>query len=320
MLGVSQLFGALTGAESALIVNNGAAALLLALTALAAGREVLVSRGELVEIGGGFRVPEVVAAGGARLVEVGTTNRTRVEDFARAITPQTAVILSVHPSNFRITGFTERPDRADLADLARQHGLRFVEDAGSGAVEAIGDEPLLRDVVTHADVVTCSGDKLLGGPQAGIILGRTEAISTLSAHPLLRALRVDKVTMAALEATLAGWLTGARPPAAEMLAASPDALRRRSLAFIQALGAGEIVDGAGLPGGGALPGVTLEGPVVRLSTPDPERTLRRLREGATPVIARVSDGAVTLDLRTVPADDTPGLVEAVRAATVEAPS
>ena len=204
---VAGILRRLTGSEAALVVNNNAAAVLLALAALAEGRDVLVSRGELIEIGDGFRIPDVLARSGARLVEVGTTNRTRAADYEEAIGPETAVLLRVHQSNFRLVGFTELPSVADLAKVAQRHGLPLVDDLGSGAIARIEDEPLVRESLqAGADLVCFSGDKLLGGPQAGIVVGRAELVERLRRHPLQRAVRADKLTLAALEGTLALYL------------------------------------------------------------------------------------------------------------------
>ena len=249
------------------MVNNNAAATLLALAAIAAGREVIVSRGELVEIGGGFRVPDVMAQSGAILREVGTTNRTRTADYAAAIGDRTAAILRVHPSNFRIEGFTARPDLADLVALAHRFNVPMIEDIGSGWIgelpppAALGDEPAPRSsIAAGVDVVLFSGDKLLGGPQAGIIAGRASLIDAVRRHPLMRALRVDKMTYAALEATLQEYAAGRAPetiPVARMLALDVDAIRRRAQALIDGLRGnvtGEIVDGFSTIGGGSAPG------------------------------------------------------------------
>lgn len=317
--GVEALVRHLLGAEAALVVNNNAAAVLLAITALAAGREVIVSRGELVEIGGSFRVPEVIASCGAVLREVGTTNRTRADDYARAIGPDTGALLGVHPSNFRITGFTERPDRVALGALARAHGVPFVEDLGSGALDDVGGEAGARRALAEgADLVTFSGDKLLGGPQAGLIAGRAALVGRLRAHPLYRALRVDKVTLAGLEATLALHASGRDTPVSAMLTLSADVLRDRAERLIARLRASgvrcSLAEDHGVVGGGSLPGEVLPGPVVVLAGP-PEPLAAALRTGLPAVLARVADGAVRLDVRTVPDDLLEGLARAVVDAT-----
>jgi L-seryl-tRNA(Ser) seleniumtransferase len=311
-----RLLVALTGAEAAVVVNNNAAAALLILAALAAGREVVISRGELVEIGGGFRVPDVMAQSGAILREVGTTNRTRAADFAAAISSATALILRVHPSNFRIEGFTERPSLAELVAIARQTGVGIVEDLGSGWIplgageEAmLGDEPhVAASVRAGADVVCFSGDKLLGGPQCGIIVGRAEPLTTIRRHPLMRALRVDKLTYAALESTLLEYLTGRAAdtiPARRMLRASAADLDRRARTMVARLGSqsvlrAEIVDGASAVGGGSAPGVTLPSRVIALTWSGTADALEAaLRHGDPAVIARIENDRVILDLRTV---------------------
>ena len=304
----------LTGAAAAVVVNNNAAATLIALAALAAGREVVISRGELVEIGGAFRVPDVMAQSGAVLREVGTTNRTRVADYAAAISDRTAAILRVHPSNFRIEGFTERPRLHELADLAHRFTLPLIEDIGSGW---IGDEPLpavLRDEPTPqaslrdgADVVLFSGDKLLGGPQAGIIAGTRELVAQIRAHPLMRALRVDKLTYAALEATLAEYSAGRADdavPVRRMLALAPDEIRARAERVARQVGGSyrtEIVDGHSTLGGGSAPGSELPTALLAIQHPamSPAVLEERLRSSTPPIIARVQDGRVLLDLRTV---------------------
>ena len=301
----------LTGAEAACVVNNNAAATLLTLAALAAGREVLVSRGELVEIGGGFRVPDVMAQSGASLREVGTTNRTRVSDYAAAISDRTALILRVHPSNFRIEGFTERPAVRDLAALAHRFTLPLVDDLGSGylgeAHPALRDEPsVTRTLDDGADVVMFSGDKLLGGPQAGIIAGRGELLERIRRHPLMRALRVDKMTYAALEATLQMAAAGHRSeiPVTAMLDLSADDVRARAERLAATLVAplvADILDGESTIGGGSAPGATLPTALVRLThdTLSAAALEHRLRSLDPPVVARIVDDHVVLDLRTV---------------------
>jgi L-seryl-tRNA(Ser) seleniumtransferase len=290
----------LVGAEATLVVNNCAAAVLLALTALAAGREVVVSRGELVEIGGAFRVPDVIASGGARLVEVGTTNRTRAADYAAAVGPATAVLLKVHPSNFRIEGFVEEAPRTELAALARARGIALVEDLGSGLLSAAGGELGVREVLAAGvDLVTFSGDKLLGGPQAGVVCGRADLVATLARHPLYRALRVDKVTLAALEATLGDHLAGRPPPVRAALDLSPAALRQRAQDLVARLGWGEVAPLDGQVGGGSLPGEVLPSFGLRWATDDAESAARALRAGEPAVLVRVHRGAVLVDVRAV---------------------
>ena len=306
--GVASQVRVLTGAEDAIVVNNCAAAVLLALTALARDRDVIVSRGELVEIGGSFRVPDVIASGGARLKEVGTTNRTRASDVAAAIDEDVAVILRVHPSNFRITGFTEAPEREALVAVAREHDVVLVEDLGSGCLDAaLGEEPVQEVIATGVDVVCFSGDKLLGGPQAGILAGKAEVIQRLRRHPLYRALRVDKVVLAALEATLGEHLGGERPPVAEMALAKPAALRARAEALAGALRANgvdcEIVVDVGYLGGGARPMEAIETVAVMWRPEHPDRTARALRIGEPSVVARIVDDAVQFDVRTLSDDE-----------------
>lgn len=328
--GVTGLLCELTGAEAALVVNNNAAAVLLALAALAVPGEAVVSRGELVEIGGSFRVPDVVAQSGARLVEVGTTNKTRISDYARAIGPDTRVLMKVHPSNYRIQGFTAAPERAELAALARAHGFVALEDLGSGSLIdlrrlGLPPEPTVQDcLAAGTDLVTCSGDKLLGGPQAGLILGRADLIARLKAHPLMRALRVDRMTLAALEATLKLYRDPdrvvARVPALAMLAAPVPVLEDRArrlnaqLADLPGLEA-EVQEGTGFAGGGSLPGVELPTRLVALNTPTIEAgdLARRLRRHRPAVVGRVKDGRLLLDLRTVAESELPEIAAACRA-------
>jgi L-seryl-tRNA(Ser) seleniumtransferase len=307
----------LSGAEAALAVNNNAAAVLLALSASASGREVIVGRGQLIEIGGEFRVPEILVLSGARLVEVGTTNRTRRADYERAIGANTAAILRVHQSNFRTVGFTEEASLAELAELARERSLALIDDLGSGALAAVGDEPPLRSsVAAGADLVCCSADKLLGGPQAGIIVGTAEAVAVCARHPLARAVRLDKLQLAALEATLR-LHRDAGPeaiPALAMLGAGEDELQSRAERLAAAIGrAAGVGRSTSRPGGGSLPLLELEGPAC-IVAPGPagaDRVVAGLRDAEPPVIARISEGNVVLDPRTI-AD---GEVEATAAAT-----
>lgn len=303
------LLAACPAAEDALVVNNGAAALVLATTTLATGREVVVSRGELIEIGAGFRLPDLIASTGAVLREVGTTNRTYMRDYAEALGPRTGCILKVHPSNFAVHGFTAAVGLRELRALATQHRVPLVADLGSGL---LAPDPLLPDepdattaLYDGADVVTGSGDKLLGGPQAGLVLGRAEIITRLARHPLARAVRADKLTLAALEATVASVL----PPVTVALRADADALRRRAQLLAEAVGA-ETVPHDGRVGGGGAPGVPLPGWAVRL----PEAAAAQLRTGDPAVLPRVHDGACLLDLRCVPEADDERLLTAVRAA------
>jgi L-seryl-tRNA(Ser) seleniumtransferase len=288
----------LTGAEAALVVNNNAAAVLLALAALAEGREVVVSRGELIEIGDGFRIPDVLARSGARLVEVGTTNRTRASDYDAAIGHETALLLRVHQSNFRVVGFTQRPALAELAEVARHAGLPLLDDLGSGALVAVGDERTPADSLrAGADLVCFSGDKLLGGPQAGIVAGRAELVETLRRHPLQRALRADKLTLAALEGTLALALdadTRGEIPVLRMLEEPIEAVRARAERLAQ-LVCGEVEETVARAGGGALPLAELPSAAAAIE----EELAGPLRLGDPPVIGIVRDGRLLLDCRTL---------------------
>jgi L-seryl-tRNA(Ser) seleniumtransferase len=342
-LGVEAWLTRLTGAEAALVVNNGAAALLLAVWAIAQGRQVVVSRGELVEIGGSFRLPEILARAGATLVEVGTTNRTRIDDYRRALGADSALLLRVHPSNFRLVGFHERPAREELAALAREANLPFVEDVGSGALvptEEFGleHEPTVSESLTAgADLVTFSGDKLLGGPQAGLIVGRRAWVGHLKRDPLARALRVDKLTVAALEATLAAYVDPARArhelPALAQLDASAGALADLAARLAQAIRAAldqaatgasaavrgvavEVVPEASEVGGGALPGAALPTTAVALTWAGRSAAAleRRLRLGRPPIVARIRDDRVLLDARTLLFEDPDEVARLVRAA------
>jgi len=323
--GVREPLCRLTGAEAGLAVNNNAAATLLMLTALARGREVVVSRGELVEIGGAFRVPEVISAGGARLVEVGTTNRTRVADYAAAIGPDTAAILRVHPSNFRVVGFTESAGRAELAQLARERGVLLLEDLGSGALLPGLGEPTVAEVVASGtDLVSFSGDKLLGGPQAGLVVGRAELVARLRRHPLYRALRLDRLVLAALELTLRGTLAGELPLAVQLLQIDPDTLRARAerlAATLTERGVPVRVEAdTGYAGGGSRPGEELPAWVVRVDGIEPGGLAARLRAGDPPVVARVADGVLRLDCRTVLPSEEAALCDAVQRACRSGPA
>ena len=316
---VAGLLTALFGGEAALVVNNNAAAVLLALTALCKGKEVVVSRGQLVEIGGAFRMPDVMRLSGARMVEVGTTNRTRAADYEEAITPRTAALLRVHTSNFRVTGFTESASLAALAEIARRRGLLLIDDLGSGATRAIGDEPTVAESVAHCDVVTFSGDKLLGGPQAGIVLGREDAVKKMARHPLARAVRIDKLTLAALEATVRQRLTGheADIPVTRMLEVPLPELRRRAGFWSVKLAdrgvETELIEGTSAVGGGSLPEHPL--PTVLLAVRgSASRLVAALRQGEPPVIARVENDRCCLDPRTVLVGEDEMLVDAVEAA------
>ena len=310
---VAGLLGRLTGAESAIVVNNNAGAMLLALAALAEGREVLVSRGELIEIGDGFRIPDVLARSGARLVEVGTTNRTRASDYEQAMRPETALILRVHQSNFRVVGFTELPSLADLAEVARRHQLPLIDDLGSGALVDLADEPTVRaSLAAGADLVCISGDKLLGGPQAGIVVGRTELVEKLRRHPLHRALRIDKLGLAALEGTLQLYLDPARAlrevPVLRMLREDAALVRARAERLAEATN-GEVEETVARVGGGALPLAELPSFACAVE----ESLAAALRTHEPPVVGIVRDGRLLLDCRTLD-DDEAGLVAAAVAA------
>jgi L-seryl-tRNA(Ser) seleniumtransferase len=296
-----------TGAEAALVVNNAAGGLLLALGGLARGREVLVSRGELIEIGGEFRLPQIMEAAGVVLREVGTTNRTHLRDYAAAVGEATALVLAVHPSNYRVEGFATRPALAELAGLASGHGLPLLHDVGSGLLDGrLGDEPsVAASLRAGADLVLFSGDKLLGGPQAGLLVGRAGLVGRLARHPLARAVRADKLTLAALEATLADHLAGRRDqlPVWRALLLTPADLEPRAAALAAAVGPAAVLRaGTSVAGGGSLPGEGLESVLVEVD-PAPAgaaTVLARLRAADPPVVARAERGRVVLDLRTVP--------------------
>ncbi len=320
---VSGLITQLFGCPAALVVNNNAAAILLALTALCKGKEVIVSRGQQVEIGGSFRMPDVMRLSGARMVEVGTTNRTRQDDYEEAVTARTAALLRVHTSNFRVAGFTEATSLAHMAAVAHAHGLLLIDDLGSGAAQPIVDEPTIAESLQYADVVTFSGDKLFGGPQAGIVLGRDEqgaaAVKKMSRHPLARAVRVDKLTLAALEATIRLRLTGrlAEIPVERMIGTPVEDIRRRAAMWsvkLEERGVGtSLVPGESAVGGGSLPGHALPTVLIALSGPA-SRLAAALRHGDPPVIARIEKDACCIDPRTVLRGEDETLIDAVEVA------
>jgi len=313
---VSTLLCELTGAEAALVTNNNAAAVLLALSTLAAGREVIISRGQLVEIGGGFRVPDVMSQSGCKLIEVGTTNRTRLSDYAAAITEHTALLLTVHPSNFQIVGFTESTSVEAMAELAHQHGLLLMDDLGSGCLLAserygLGHEPMPQEsIAAGADVVCFSGDKLLGGPQAGILVGKAAVLQRISKHPLMRAIRIDKMTLAALEATLRHYQreeAETHIPIWRMIAASPGSIAGRAASWVSKLQKygipARMQRGESTVGGGSLPGETLPTTLLALDAGNVSMSLdelaKRLRLRSSPLIVRILRDALLVDPRTV---------------------
>jgi L-seryl-tRNA(Ser) seleniumtransferase len=328
----AEMLTRLTGAEAVIVVNNCAAAVLVTLAALARGGEVVVSRGELIEIGDGFRIPEIMEHSGAALREVGTTNRTRLADYENAINERTRLLLRVHPSNFKVTGFTDKPSLEELVTLSQRSGISLVEDLGSGCLVDLSEhgisEPTVRESVeAGVGIVTFSGDKLLGGPQAGIIAGKKNLVARARKHPLFRALRVDKLTIAALEVTLGAYLRAAwgEIPAMRMIRATPQELKRRADNFIRELRPElplgeveiEVVDGNSLVGGGSTPTQTLPGKVIRIasarySAAKLEQRLRRAPAGIS-VITRVEEDHLILDLRTVFPEQEPLLVKTLAA-------
>jgi L-seryl-tRNA(Ser) seleniumtransferase len=328
----AELLTRLTGAEAAIVVNNCAAAVLVTLAAFARGGEVIVSRGELIEIGDGFRIPEIMEQSGALLREVGTTNRTRLADYENAIGEKTRLLLRVHPSNFKVTGFTDKPSLEELVGLSQRSGIPLVEDLGSGCLVDLTEhgisEPTVRQSIdVGVGIVTFSGDKLLGGPQAGIIAGKKDLIAKVRKHPLFRALRVDKLTIAALEATLGSYLRAAweEIPTMRMIRMTPQELKRRAENFIRELRPElpldeveiDIVDGASLAGGGSTPTQSLPSKVIRIasarySATKLEQRLRRAPAGIS-VIARVEEDRLVLDLRTVFPEQEPLLIKTLAA-------
>ncbi|GAB4195617.1 MAG: L-seryl-tRNA(Sec) selenium transferase [Roseiflexaceae bacterium] len=321
---VAELLRRLTGAEAALAVNNNAAAIYLALLALAVGREVVISRGQAVEIGGGFRIPDVLRQSGATLVEVGTTNRTYARDYEAALNEHTALLMRIHTSNFRLTGFVHETALADLVAVGRVRGVAVLDDLGSGtllptAPYGLAPEPTVQEsVAAGADLITFSGDKLLGGPQAGLIVGRADLVARLKQHPLARALRVDKTTLAALEATLLAYLHGRATeeiPVWRMISAPVEQLHARAERLAAQIGAeAEVLPCTSAVGGGSLPGETLPSSAVALPPGPPDALAARLRAGEPPVVARIADGRLLLDLRTVLEEQEQALLACVLSA------
>jgi L-seryl-tRNA(Ser) seleniumtransferase len=311
----------ITGAEAALVVNNNAAAVMLALSALARRRAVVIARSQLVEIGGGFRVPDVMKQSGARLLEVGTTNRVHVSDYHNALEQKPALFLHAHRSNFRIVGFTDEPQLEEIASVAHTAGIPMLDDLGSGALldterYGLGHEPTVQEsLAAGADLVCFSGDKLLGGPQAGIVIGRSDLVAKLKKHPLARAFRADKLCLAALMATLLHYLKDEAEkeiPIWRMIAAPLEGLQGRAEAWCQALGTGEVIPGESTVGGGSLPGETLPTFLFAVPVRSPDRLAERLRQGQPPVIARVQDERLVLDPRSVLPEQDNWLLEALR--------
>jgi L-seryl-tRNA(Ser) seleniumtransferase len=329
---VESLLKNLTGAEDALVVNNCAAAALLILTVLAGDGETIVSRGELVEIGGDFRVPDVMASSGTRMIEVGTTNRTHLHDYERAITSNTRMVMRVHPSNYRIVGFATAPERAELVTLAHEAGLLLYEDAGSGQLQdlrkyGVIDEPVVREIIeTGVDVTSFSGDKLLGSVQAGLIVGRNAIVSRLRKHPLYRALRSDKIRLAALEATLVAHqkdTAAAEVPVIQMLSLTSEELRQRTQNIVDGLSSSsfqiELLEGESALGGGAGPTSTFPTTLIGISHEEKsaQDIEHQLRTSSPPIISRISEGRVLLDLRTVFEDQLPTIMAALKNLSVE---
>jgi L-seryl-tRNA(Ser) seleniumtransferase len=324
--GLEGMLREVTGCEAAAVVNNCAAAVLITLNTLAEGGEVLVSRGELIEIGGSFRIPDVIAKSGARICEVGTTNRTRIDDYAAAITERTRVILRAHPSNYRIIGFTEKPSLEALANLARERGLPLFEDLGSGCMvdlNSIGvrDEPsVMQSIKAGCSVVSFSGDKLFGGPQAGILLGEADIVNRIKRNPLMRALRVDKLTFAALEATTESYLSGRAVdeiPTLAALYATKESIMLRARAFVRRARSIELfhfdlLDGSSVIGGGSAPETMMPTTIIGVTSPrmTVEEIEKGLRQNTPPVIVRIVEGKLVIDLRTVPPGEEEELIAA----------
>lgn len=316
-------FQQLVGAESALVVNNNAAAVLLTLTVLTKGKKVIISRSQLVEIGGGFRIPEVLRHSGTELVEVGTTNKVHLFDYQDAFNDETAAVMRAHSSNYSIVGFTSEPEISDIVASAHKAGLWFFDDLGSGALldtspYGLKHEPMVQEsLAAGADLVCFSGDKLLGGPQAGIILGKKDLIDQLKVHPLARAIRADKMALSALTATLEHYIKGdalTSVPVWQMISAEPKELKTRAKKWSIALGEGEVIESRSMVGGGSLPGETLPSWVLAISVAHPNRLLGFLRSGQPCVIGRVENDQVLLDPRTVLPGSDRDLIEALKTA------
>jgi L-seryl-tRNA(Ser) seleniumtransferase len=314
----------LTGAGAGLVVNNNAGALLLVLTALGRGRKAIISRGQLIEIGGGFRIPEVMLQSGVHLVEVGTTNRTHIGDYESAIDEETALLMHVHYSNFKVLGFARQVSLSELVDVANQHGLLAVEDLGSGCLldtSAFGlaHEPTVQEAIAQgADLVCFSGDKLLGGPQAGLVVGRTDLVALLKRHPLARALRVDKTTIAGIQATLLHYLrqeATEKIPVWQMISLSVERIQARAESWAERLRRcgveAEVIPGLSTVGGGSLPGETLPTRLVALRITSPDDFAQRLRTGKPPIVGRIEGGEFVLDPRTVLPEEGQELLSAV---------
>lgn len=321
LIHAEQILTRLTGAEAALVVNNNASAVLLCLTVLARRRRVVISRTQLVEIGGGFRIPAVMKQSGARLVEIGTTNRVHLSDYEEALQEPTALILHAHHSNFRIIGFTSEPELNQMVDLGTRYNVPVMDDLGSGALLdtaefGLGHEPMVQEsLAAGVELVCFSGDKLLGGPQAGIILGSVEKIAKIKKHPLARALRTDKMCLAALSATLLHYLRGdavKEIPIWQMIAASPQDIKSRSEGWQKSIGAGEVLPGQSTVGGGSLPEETLPTYTLVLDVPKPDKFLARMRKLSQPIIARVEKDCIIIDPRTVLAEQEVALVDGLR--------
>jgi L-seryl-tRNA(Ser) seleniumtransferase len=308
LLHAEELLKRLTGAEAAIIVNNNAAAMLLVLAALARSKRVIISRSQMVEIGGEFRVPDVMKQSGAKLVEVGATNKVRLADYEKALDEPTAIVLHVHRSNFKMIGFTEEPDWKDIVSLAHSHGVPCVDDLGSGALLdtarfGLAHEPTVQEsMASEVDLVCFSGDKLLGGPQAGIIIGKAELIAIIKKHPLARALRADKLCLAALAATLLHYLKDEAEreiPIWRMMSLLPDQVRQTAEGWGKKIGQGEVIAGRSTIGGGSLPEESLPTFLLALDGKSPDRFLKKLRRQQPPIIARTEKDRILLDPRTV---------------------